>query len=328
QQHHQHQQQDHLQDDPTAAPPGGGAAPVACDPLGALEAVFASRHDLVRAVYQHYACADAGRGISPAAFSQFCADSGLLAAVGQRRADACRLAAAAHSSPSAEPPAAGEGSAAPLPRAFRSPSAPSAAAFAGGAPNLDPPAFVEALARLAAAARKARGLQAAPPRGCPGWLPRAVRVVLDDYVAPKALRSSLDGFRRACDEPAVQKCVGRWHRPLMKAFRLYHVSVTTARGSGSLAVPMDQFQKFVKDCKLLDRRFTCADARLVYTCAMCNDEPPGQEGMRFTEWVEGIVSISAFRFPTPFMPHAYKIDLFFKTVLLPRLKDRFVQTAL
>ena len=174
---------------------------------------------------------------------------------------------------------------------------------------IQPPAFVEALSRIAFAKYFKQGSS----------LSEALAQLLCEQVLPNANRSSVQEFRTALRPAGVQRTL-LVSQPILKRAFIHFATAGVTEEGGKIICPKE-FGKFIMECNLVDNRFTFAESAHICATFSCL---PGKSvaGMRYQEWTEAIVCICAFKYPSPLVPLSQKLNAFFKNNFLPRLKER------
>ena len=181
---------------------------------------------------------------------------------------------------------------------------------------ISPQHFVELLVRIGgemATHRKVVYLSAS----------EGLRRLIEEAILPRALRSDVEVFRYSSKQLAVQRVVKRYQKILRRAFRVYVSGISRGNDGGSITY--EEFQRFIRECKLTDVNFTFADANQIYTNIICDETKILDVGMTFSEWVDAIICIAVHKHPTPLIPLHQRLDTFFDTLLLPKLKERIRQ---
>eukprot|EP01063_Lacrimia_lanifica_P007902 TRINITY_DN1506_c0_g1_i1.p1 TRINITY_DN1506_c0_g1~~TRINITY_DN1506_c0_g1_i1.p1 ORF type:complete len:1146 (+),score=339.28 TRINITY_DN1506_c0_g1_i1:119-3556(+) len=152
---------------------------------------------------------------------------------------------------------------------------------------------------------------------------RSLTLLLTQHVLPTAMRSNVDGFRRELKSLHCQRVMAAAQPLLKRGFMSYASNVKGADGAHTNVVTLHDYNKFLKDCGVLDSRFTHADASFVFTASLIDaPQKTSNVGLALKEWFECCACIALFKMPSPLMPTAVKLDVFFSRTIFPRLKNK------
>eukprot|EP01062_Namystynia_karyoxenos_P074927 TRINITY_DN71_c0_g2_i1.p1 TRINITY_DN71_c0_g2~~TRINITY_DN71_c0_g2_i1.p1 ORF type:complete len:1215 (+),score=425.35 TRINITY_DN71_c0_g2_i1:91-3645(+) len=187
--------------------------------------------------------------------------------------------------------------------------------------ELVPGEFVECLVRMAdARVTSERQLQ------------HRFELFLKEFVLPNAARADVRSFRSEVYEPSVQTVLRRYNNELLKVFRFYSSAAKTGDKKRIRVISQSEFALLLKDACLLNPPLDERAVRSVFSSMQSGSadaaEQRGEAEAAFSEFTELLVVVAVYRFPSPYIPLANRLEHLISAHMLPVLRPRLRQYGL
>eukprot|EP01006_Ploeotia_vitrea_P016673 TRINITY_DN47485_c0_g1_i1.p1 TRINITY_DN47485_c0_g1~~TRINITY_DN47485_c0_g1_i1.p1 ORF type:complete len:926 (+),score=39.15 TRINITY_DN47485_c0_g1_i1:409-2778(+) len=180
----------------------------------------------------------------------------------------------------------------------------------GKTDRLHPRGFIELLIRLA-------NLRYHDDSSCPTLASRFNSFMMDHCIPYGGVTSS-DHLKQQAQNPMLQNVLRRYHRQLSKIFvffaadDIYDPSATTMN--------IREFASVWRDAEFIDKQFTRNDVLCLFNACQNNTEHYNEDSeMDFDEFLTGLVSMSLWKNPNPFVSDAIRMDRFLSESFIPAI---------
>lgn len=156
-------------------------------------------------------------------------------------------------------------------------------------------------------------------------IPEQLRHLIDKYLRPHACQDSDSGFLKAANDPKVRKVLEKHSHELKIIFQLYAtLDMSTAEAMQRInTINIKEFQMLLADTDLLDATLTVQEVEQIFEQIQQSTsddvllgDGPNDDGMgdddelALSEFLDGLVAITAYKVPDPFTPLSVRLDKF------------------